>query len=300
MIVTVTWRMGGVSWFPTQWDSAWDTQPIFSLDPHVRMTVIGVIVMQALWGICTHGSDQTAIQRYMATADAVAARQAFLTKTIASIVVMIVLTLVGFSLLGYFRSFPERLVGESISGAADALFPRFIAYELPIGLSGLVVSGMFAAAMSSVDSGVNSISAVVLTDFVDRFREKPLDRRSNVRLAQLIAITVGIIVITASLLLEYVPGNFLEVTKRVTNLLVTPLFTLFFMALFVPFATSIATLIGAMCGLTTTVLIAYWKPIFSDEAISITWINPCGIVVSLLVALVLSWFTYRPATDSRS
>ena len=295
VILMITWRTGGLAWFPTQWESTWDKQPIFSWDPHVRLTIVGVVVMQSLWAVCTFGSDQTAIQRYMATADARAARRSFLIKSLAGVVVSAVLALVGFSLLYYFREFPERLpAGQTIATAADGLFPRFISHEFPIGVSGLVVSGMFAAAMSSLDSGVNSISAVVLTDFVDRSRSAPLGRQMHVRVARLIAVVVGITVIIASLLLEYVPGNFLEVSKRVTGLLVTPLFALFFMALFVPFATSLGTIIGALCGFATTIVIAYWQPLFSDRPLSITLINPCGITVSLTMAMLLSWMTYRP------
>ena len=57
---------------------------------------------------------------------------------------------------------------------ADQFFPHFIANGLPTGLTGLVIAAMFAAAMSSLDSGVNSITAVVSTDFIERFRKKEL------------------------------------------------------------------------------------------------------------------------------
>ena len=56
----------------------------------------------------------------------------------------------------------------SLTANADKVFPHFIAYHLPPGISGLVVAAMFAAAMSSIDSGVNSITAVVVTDLLHR------------------------------------------------------------------------------------------------------------------------------------
>ena len=67
--------MGSFAWFPTAWDANWKPQPIFSVDPHVRMIFVGVIIMQALWAISTAGGDQTAIQRFMATENATAARR---------------------------------------------------------------------------------------------------------------------------------------------------------------------------------------------------------------------------------
>ncbi len=294
VIVTVTVRLGGFDWFPRTWDSDWQSQPIFSIDPYVRLTVIGVIVMQTLWAVCTAGGDQTAIQRYMATRDARAARRSYLVNSFAVVSVVIVLTLVGLSLKGFFQTYPHELsAAATVANSADSLFPHFISHQLPIGISGLVVSGMFAAAMSSVDSGVNSITAVAMTDFVDRFRSKPMTTKGHVRSAQVLALTVGLIVIAASTLIEYVPGNLFEVSKRATGLLVTPIFTLFFMALFVRFATAAGANMGSLCGFFTAALIAFWNPLIETRSLSITWINPAALTVGIVVGCVVSLLTRR-------
>ncbi len=295
VIVTVTVRLGGFAWFPTTWDGAWQPQPIFSLDPYTRMTMVGVIVMQTLWAVCTAGGDQTVVQRYMATRDVVAARRSYLINSIAAASVLLVLALVGLSLMGYYRVHPQQLpAGETLAGSADALFPRYIAHQLPIGIAGLVVSGMFAAAMSSIDSGVNSITAVVMTDFVDRFRGKPMTTAGHVRAAKVLALSVGLIVIAASTLIEYVPGNLLEVSKRATGLLVTPIFTLFFMALFVRFATPAGANSGSLCGFLTATLIAFWNPLVESRSLSITWINPTALTVGIVVGCAVSLLTHHP------
>ena len=106
----------------------------------------------------------------MATRDLKAARWASAVQLIVGSTVGITLGFVGMALLGYFKAHPQELpTGMTIANNADDVFPRFIAYHLPVGVSGLVVSAMFAAAMSSIDSGVNSITAVVSTDYLDRF-----------------------------------------------------------------------------------------------------------------------------------
>ena len=299
VIVIVTVRLGGFHWFPTQWDPNWKVQPVFSLDPYLRLTVVGVIVTQAIWNICTAGGDQTAIQRYMATSDARAARRSYLVNSIATLVSPIVLALVGLALMAYFRQHPGQLPeGQTVIGTADRLFPWFISHQLPIGVSGLVVAGMFAAAMSSVDSGVNSITAVVTTDFIGRFRKKPATENGDTHTAKLIAASVGVIVIFASTLIQHVPGNLLAVSKRVTDLLVTPLFTLFFMALFVRFATTAGANAGSLCGFLTGALIAFWNPLFDQErSISFTWISPLALTVGITVGCLVSLLT-RPRPTS--
>ena len=291
VVVTVTVRLGGFDWFPTSWAANWDTQPLFSFDPNVRVTVFGTILTGTLWWIGTAGSDQTAIQRFMSTGNAKAARRSYLMNSVAGAMVTIVLALVGFSLLGYFQSDPSLLPkGRTLVESADRLFPHYISHHLPIGLSGLIVSGLFAAAMSSIDSGVNSISAVVLTDFVDRFRSRPMPEKTHVLAAKAVAFGIGVtVVLTSSFVMKHVPGNFLEMTQRIANLLVGPIFIMFFMALFVPFATSRGTIAGVIIGSVAAVVVAYWVPLITYleveprylKAISFQWIQPVTFVAGL-------------------
>lgn len=77
VIGVVTWSFGGLGWFPTSWKPHWDIQPIFSLDPRVRMTWVGTIVSILVWNVATAGGDQTAVQRFMSTKDVAAARTAY-------------------------------------------------------------------------------------------------------------------------------------------------------------------------------------------------------------------------------
>ena len=299
VLIIITLRMDGFDWLPTKWDPNWKVQPVFSLDPYLRLTVVGVIVTQVIWNICTAGGDQTAIQRYMATRDAASARKSYLVNSIATLVSSLVLALVGLALMAYFRQHTDGLPeGQTVLGSADKLVPYFISHLLPVGIAGLVVAGMFAAAMSSIDSGVNSITAVVTTDFIGRFR-KPASSQpteaGDMRTAKLIAVTVGVLVICGSTLIEYVPGNLLAVSKRATDLFVTPLFTLFFMALFVRFATTKGANAGAVCGFLTGALIAFWNPLFDQErSLSFTWISPLALTVGITVGCLVSWFTRVP------
>ena len=301
VVATVTYRMDGIEWFPDSWDASWKSQPVFSFDPQVRMTVVGVIIMQVVWFICTAGGDQTAIQRFMATRDASSARRSYLVNMLASLSVITLLALVGLCLKGYYESYPQFLPpGESVASAADKLFPHFIATGFPVGISGLVVSGMFAAAMSSIDSGVNSISAVVMTDYVERFRDHPLTNVRRIRTAQAIAVSVGVCVIFGSLLIEHIPGNLLVVSKRVTDLLVTPIFTLFFTALFVPKSTAAGANAGALSGFATAILVAFWNPLIDDRSLSVTWINPTSLTVGITVGCLASWLSRLATKTDRS
>jgi len=98
--------------------------------------------------------DQTKVQRLTATTDARAARLAYLTNQIVGVGVVLALWFVGFALLGFIQTNPDILpAGIDIDKNGDKVFPYFISYLLPPGISGLVVAAMLAAAMSSIDSG---------------------------------------------------------------------------------------------------------------------------------------------------
>ena len=175
VIATVTIKMNGFGWFPTEWADHWDTQPLFSLDPKTRVTVLGSVLSVLIYAVATAGGDQVSVQRFMSTGDARQARRAIGLQLLVGATVGLTLGIAGFALLGYFEANPALLPAEMhpLKAHADQVFPHFIAHGLPPVVSGLVLAGLFAAAMSSIDSGINSITAVVTTDFLDRFGLKP-------------------------------------------------------------------------------------------------------------------------------
>jgi SSS family solute:Na+ symporter len=294
VIGTISWKMGGFVWFPTQWqNNAWDVQPIFSLDPSTRVTVFGSTLSVFLWSVCTSAGDQVSVQRFMATKDVTSARRAIAIQLIAAMVVGVTLGFVGIALLAYFQTNPQFLPGNvPLREQADDLFPHFIAAHLPPVVTGLVVSGLFAAAMSSIDSGVNSITAVVMTDFLDRFGMKPETEAKHLRAARLLAVVIGAIVVLLSTFMEYIPGNFMAVTNKTVNLLTVPISLLFFFALFVPFANPPGVWISTLASCSVAALIAFSGVVFGTDSetgldpVSFQWISPAALVVGVSVGLV--------------
>ena len=147
-IGSISWRMGGITaWWPHHWQAHWHPQPFFSLNPHVRVTAVGTFLGYVISTICGVGSDQVAIQRYLTTRDAATARRAFLTGAIGIGSLMIVLTLVGLALLGFYSQ--PRPAGCRRASASPAAamrsFPTISATTFPAGASGLVISALLAS-----------------------------------------------------------------------------------------------------------------------------------------------------------
>ncbi|MES2694575.1 MAG: sodium-coupled permease [Verrucomicrobiota bacterium] len=292
-IVLITIRCGGFSWWPSGWSPNWDTQPVFSLDPQVRVTVVGAIVSVVIWRICTAGGDQMAIQHYMATRDLKAARRSYLVNSAATVGVTVVLAVLGLALLGFFLRFPELLgPGMDLQKKADSVFPYFVANLLPTGIAGLVVAAIIAAS-SGMDTGVNAVTAVVMRDGFERFGWNPRSEAQKVRITKYVSFGIGFAVVGASLLVKHVPGNFLEMTNKLSNLEATTIFGLFFLALFVPCATPLGAIIGGLYGLTVAVLVAFWDVITGRPPVSFLYIGIAGIVFNIGVGYLVSRFGPR-------
>lgn len=289
-IVMVVFYMGGIApLVPTRWEPHW-TRPAF-YDANLRISFLSASLATFTWYISTAGSDQMAIQRYLATRNAKTARGVLNTSLLANTAVFILLAILGLALLAFFKTRPELMApGQSLMDNADQLFTRFIVVGMPSGFSGLVVAGLLAAAMSSLSAGINSCCSVITADFVDRFHLRRVSSRGarNVLLEQAISVAVGVIVLILSTYVASVQGNLLDKAYKIVNLLSTPLFGLFFMAMFVRWATTFGTWIGALAGLATVISINFWKEITGAAGISFFWAMPVSIVVQIAVGSLAS------------
>jgi SSS family solute:Na+ symporter len=296
-VVTVTVSLGGVgAWWPSHWAAHWP-EPVYGYDPNARITMFGAVLATFTWFFCTSASDQIAIQRYLATRDAKAARTVLFTSLVADALVALLLAAVGLGLLAYFQAFPGLLPrGQTALADGDKLFPQFIVIGLPSGLSGLVVAGLLACAMSALSAGINSTCSVITVDFLDRFRSRgpggaaapSRPEADRVKSLRYVSVVVGVVVVSLSLLVNMVQGNLLEICYKVVNLLTAPLAGLFFLAMFVPWAKGFGALVGAAGGLTTVVAITYWKELTGTQGISFLWAMPLSLIVEVGVGALVS------------
>ena len=111
--------------------------------------------------------DQPLMQRMLATADPRAARQAVVMGNLIGMGGSIMFFFVGTMLWAFYHAHPER-VAAGLNG--DAIFPYFIANELPRGVVGLIVASLFAAGMGALSSAMNATAAIVVSDFQGTLR----------------------------------------------------------------------------------------------------------------------------------
>jgi SSS family solute:Na+ symporter len=146
-----------------------------------------VLVGNFLTHLTTYTSDQVVVQRYLTTPTLQEAKQSIYTNALLVIPATIIFFGVGTALWVFFRHNPALL---NPSGRIDDIFPWFISSQLPAGVSGLVIAGLFAATMSTVSSSMNSIATVTTTDFYRHFRPNATDRQ-RLRFARIVTLCLG-------------------------------------------------------------------------------------------------------------
>ena len=113
--------------------------------------------------LAAYTADQAIVQRYMTSpSESLAARSIWLNAVLA-VPATLLFFAIGTALWAYYGSHPERL---DPGIATDQIFPLFIAREMPLGIAGLVVAGVFSAAQSTVSTSMNSTATTVVTDFL--------------------------------------------------------------------------------------------------------------------------------------
>lgn len=280
VIAVIVARVGDVhAFFNPALVSHWDKVE-FGFNATQRMTVGNIVLMRLVWHVCTAGSDQMAIQRYLATRDVRSATHSYKVSLMANAGIEVLLAIVGFVVLAFFFYHPEMMEpGTSIVADADTLFPRFIRVGLPSGFTGLIAAAIMAAAMSSLSSGLNSSATVILEDLIKPYgRRKERDDRRDFKRIKLVSALLGIAVTLSCFGVAHVSGNLLDVVVKVVNLVVAPLFVLFFMALFVKQATDRGTIFGGLVSFAVAVAISFFE-IFGIKPL---WIMPFALLAGIL------------------
>ena len=320
---TVAWTTGTG---PSDWiafSSQYKHEQVEWFDWNVanRSTVFSIAIGMVFWHSCTHGANQVALQRYFSVKDEAAARWSFLVNAISSIGLGVLLAVVGVSLM-YFvlgehghssemattRATLNLDVDQAAPEVADALrkeraraqdrvFPQFIRMYLPSGIRGLVIAALFAAAMSTIDSGANSISTIVTIDFVRPLRKSPLSRDGELRLARLLTASMGVIVVTTTIGLYHVSKgtNIIDLCQKGFNCFLGPLGALFVLAMFSKGATPATVIPAVIVGEIVGVSASYSKELF-NEPFSTHLVIPASWFATLLVSLLLSAVTSSRAT----
>ena len=193
------------------------SKEFFSPDPTIRVSFWSVTISTFVWILATYGSDQVVIQRYLATRNAKEAKRSIWGNFVFGDIFLTIFQFgAGLAIFAFYRHFTQALPANI---EADSVFPYFIANQLPVGISGLILAALFAAIMSSIDSGINSIAAVGTIDFYRRFSSKKPSQRAELRFARVLTPILGLIIcLLSAYLIEGAGIQSIRIRRSVSRL----------------------------------------------------------------------------------
>lgn len=125
------------------------------------------------------GTDQDLVQRMLTCEKVQQSQRALLLTAILNFPITLLFLSVGAALFVYYQVFPNEIVNQYAQTQPDKIFPFFIKEVLPQGLRGLLIAGLIAAAMSSLDSALNALASTAYVDIFQRYiRSKSTDAQA--------------------------------------------------------------------------------------------------------------------------
>jgi len=182
-------------------------------------------------------------------------------------------------------------IGTLEGKKADLMVPVFIIKYLPNGIIGILIVAIMSAAMSSLSSTVNSLSAVTLEDFVKRFKPNMSDKQ-YVSYSRLLSVFWGLVCLFFAFFAGSIEGTVIEVINKISSIFYGPILAAFILAIF----TKRTHALGANIGIVVGVLFNMYLWLYVPNIFWFWW-NAIGCLVTMFVAYTISLLIKREAKD---
>ncbi|MBE0645126.1 MAG: sodium:solute symporter [Bacteroidetes bacterium] len=233
-------------------------------------TLISGLVGGMVLSMASHGTDQLIVQRVLAAGATSPARKAMVMSGVVILFQFAAFLLVGALLSLYF---------QETSYTANEVFAAFILHELPQGVTGLIVAGILAAAMSTLSSSISALSSATMMDLVIPLRSAPLDDSQALRYSRAVSLFWAIVLLLTAVLFVQTPSTVVELALSIASYTYGGLLGLFFLSLLPQRIRSSAVAAGFFAGIAGNGLIILLTPL------AWTWYTLTGALITIGVAL---------------
>lgn len=259
------------------------------LDGDFTTNALWVVLVGSLFAqVVPYVSDQSMIQRYMTTTDLPACRRAIWTNAVLAMANTFFFLAVGTAIYTYYQFHPQNL-GDLPHN--DAILPFFISRELPAGVAGLVVAGIFAAAQSAISTSLSSTSTALVTDFLQRLGPGRSDQ-FWLRTAKILTGVLGVVAVGfAAVLATMGVGSAFDMFQRILGLTSGGLAGVFLLGIFFRRANAH----GAWAGAIASGVALYLVQTYTNVHVYLYAL--VGIVVCVVVGCIVSLIWPSPGTS---
>jgi len=243
----------------------------------------------AFLSMASHGTDQLIVQRLFATGDVRKAQLAVIGSGVIVIFQFALFLLIGVLLFGYYKTYDLSTLNLL---KADEIFPKFIIESLPVGISGLIIAGLFAAAISTLAGSISSISSSTIMDLLN---SKWKNISENLFISRIVTLFWAVILGLTALLFINSPTLVVELALSIASFTYGGLLGTFLSGIFIKNSQEKNVIPAFITGIIVMIVVIY------SGKIGWTWYTIIGVAVTLSVAWLTSlWNKERVIKDGNN
>ena len=243
--------------------------------------------------MASHGTDQLMVQRMLAAKNLTESRLALLSSGVVIFIQFALFLLIGAGLFVFYGMHPAALT--ALHGAnTNRIFPAFIVQQMPVGVAGLLVAAILAAAMSNLSAALNSLSSTTVVDFYMGWRPRAADRermvvsRASTVLWALVLFAVAVYAVHTG-----GTGNVVEIGLSIASVAYGCLLGVFLLGTLTRTATQGGAIVGMVTGFALNVALWLQPATLRVAGVTVpkvawTWYVIIGAMVTFAVGLLAS------------
>ncbi len=247
-------------------------------------TLIGGLIGGAFLSMASHGTDQLIVQRLLTTRDLKGSKKAVVGSGIIVIIQFSIFLLVGIMLYAYYGTLDFARIGIS---KPDEVFPKFIINVLPPGITGIIIAGLFAAALSTLAGSISSLSSSTMMDLYIPFFGKLNDENKQLKISRIFTIIWAVLLTLSAFFFMTSSRSVVEIALSIASFTYGGLLGTFLIGIFIKEATQEDALAGFVAGIFIMITV------ISLKIVAWTWFTLIGVLTALLVAKLLSLLSNR-------
>jgi SSS family solute:Na+ symporter len=226
----------------------------------------------------SHGTEQLMVQRLLAARDERASRAALFGSWVAIFVQFTLFLIIGVCLFAWYAD--RRLPAPAVT---DSIYPRFVWEHLPVGVAGLVIAAILAAAMSNLSAALNSLASTTVMDFLRPLSPAQGDESLWLRRARQATLVWGAVLFAIALIARGW-GSVLQAGLSIASIIYGSLLGVFLLGLLTKRVGEIAAMCGMIVGLALMLYVRFATPI------AFTWYVLIGTSATFATGLAVSIF----------
>lgn len=266
-----------------------------SLNPRLPYTIVGGVIGIAFFRVAQYTTDHEFVQRQLTAKDVKKAGTSLIYSQLICLPVVVLFISLGLLLFVLYRTNPEfDALGRSFFTDARDVFPQFIKNHIPMGVRGLMIVGLLAAALSSFNSAINAMASSFVSDLylpIKKERghavEDNADQMTSSRKMVILmgAVLTGFAIVTA--VMQQSSGlNLVDFATGIMCFAYAGMIGVFLTAIFTKRGNTKSVLAALIVGAAIIVPLMFQKQIFGQTYIAWCWWCPIGGIISTIVCLL--------------